>query len=245
MEDLKELFYFSKKERRGIAVLVLLILLVALAPSIYKQFFYLPPEPLISVQELELLEDKIALNPVYSKPKEPYKQTKAVVNETQIQNSEKASIVTPQEESEIKTTTTQSIKSKPQVLHLEINTATAEDFAKLKGIGPVLSKRIVTYRTKLGGFYSVQQLGTTYGIEPEVFASIKPSLELSTGVKQLNFNNASVDQLAKHPYISPKLAEQIVNYRQKVKPYASLEDVSNLYLVDEQKLQQLKPYISF
>ncbi|MEL6252662.1 MAG: helix-hairpin-helix domain-containing protein [Bacteroidota bacterium] len=61
---------------------------------------------------------------------------------------------------------------------LDINTATAEDFEALPGIGKTLSKRIVKYRNTLGGFSSTDQLKRVYYLEPEIFQQIKPYLYL-------------------------------------------------------------------
>ena len=61
---------------------------------------------------------------------------------------------------------------------LDINTATAEDFENLPGIGKTLSKRIVKYRNTLGGFSSIDQLKRVYYLEPETFSQIKPYIYL-------------------------------------------------------------------
>ena len=61
---------------------------------------------------------------------------------------------------------------------LDINTASAEDFEALPGIGKTLSKRIVKYRNSLGGFASIDQLKRVYYLEPETFSQIKPYIYL-------------------------------------------------------------------
>ena len=42
--------------------------------------------------------------------------------------------------------------------------STVEDWQKLRGVGPSFSKRIVKFRDRLGGFYSIEQVGETYGL---------------------------------------------------------------------------------
>lgn len=57
---------------------------------------------------------------------------------------------------------------------LNINTATTEELdAKLPGIGPVLAKRIVDYRTGHGPFKSVDDLRSVSGIGDRRFDQIK------------------------------------------------------------------------
>ncbi|WP_153797665.1 ComEA family DNA-binding protein [Foetidibacter luteolus] len=61
---------------------------------------------------------------------------------------------------------------------VRINSATAEEWKELPGIGDVLGNRIVKFRTKIGGFTSVDQVGKTYGLADSVFQKIKPYLVL-------------------------------------------------------------------
>ncbi|PZS36603.1 MAG: hypothetical protein DLM59_00865 [Pseudonocardiales bacterium] len=57
---------------------------------------------------------------------------------------------------------------------LNLNTATAEQFDALPGVGPVLAARIVTYRTQHGAFRSVDQLREVSGIGEAKFADLRP-----------------------------------------------------------------------
>ncbi|GAA2098474.1 hypothetical protein GCM10009780_46750 [Actinomadura alba] len=56
---------------------------------------------------------------------------------------------------------------------LDLNTATAEQFQQLPGVGPVLAERIVAYRTQHGGFRGVDQLREVTGIGERRFAELK------------------------------------------------------------------------
>ncbi|MFN0203408.1 MAG: ComEA family DNA-binding protein [Bacteroidia bacterium] len=62
---------------------------------------------------------------------------------------------------------------------IDINEATEEDWESLPGIGEVLSKRIIKYRTAIGGFKNVEQVAKLYGLPPETFEEIKPYLKFS------------------------------------------------------------------
>lgn len=62
---------------------------------------------------------------------------------------------------------------------IDINTATAEQWKALPMIGDVLSNRIVKFRTKLGGFKSIDQVKQTYGLGDSAFQIIKPYLKIS------------------------------------------------------------------
>lgn len=60
---------------------------------------------------------------------------------------------------------------------VNVNTATAEQFAALPGVGPKLGARIVEYRQKAGGsFKSVQELMNVRGIGEKNFARLQAHL---------------------------------------------------------------------
>src|SRR6185436_20843184 len=97
---------------------------------------------------------------------------------------------------------------------IDINTADTTAFISLPGIGSKLAVRIVTFREKLGGFYSVLQIGETFGLPDSTFQKIKQYLKLeNTTIKKININTATVDELKAHPYIKWSIANPIVAYR--------------------------------
>lgn len=66
---------------------------------------------------------------------------------------------------------------------ININTATAEDWKAFPGIGDVIGNRIVKFRTSIGGFKTIDQVGKTYGLSDSVFQKIKPYLYLSDSTR--------------------------------------------------------------
>ena len=56
---------------------------------------------------------------------------------------------------------------------LDLNTATVDQLDGLPGVGPVLAQRIVDYRTRHGGFRSVDQLQEVPGIGSRRFADLR------------------------------------------------------------------------
>ncbi len=61
---------------------------------------------------------------------------------------------------------------------LDLNTATAQDFDALPGIGPVLADRIVSWRTEHGRFGSVDQLREVSGIGESKYQSLKAKVRV-------------------------------------------------------------------
>jgi competence protein ComEA len=56
---------------------------------------------------------------------------------------------------------------------VNLNTATLAEFDTLPGVGPVLAQRIVDYRTKHGGFRSVDELRQIDGVGDARYAELK------------------------------------------------------------------------
>ena len=134
-------------------------------------------------------------------------------------------------------------KRKPRTI--AINQATAEDYASLPGIGPVLSARIVKFRQKLGGFYAVDQVAETYGLPPETFDQIKERLVLKRQHTTISVNAASAEILSRHPYISRKTAAVMEQFRAQHGQYTSLADIGRIRMIDADLLSKIAPYLSF
>lgn len=130
------------------------------------------------------------------------------------------------------------------IVSININKAKKEDWQQLKGIGPVLSERIVKYRSRLGGFVSKTQLKEVYGISDSLYRAIEPQLQPSKStVKKLDINLAPLDSLKSHPYLKDNWAAYIVNYRTKVKSFKTLEDLKQLKNMTDSTFNKITPYL--
>jgi len=129
---------------------------------------------------------------------------------------------------------------------IEVNAASAADFEKLYGIGKVLSQRIVDFRDKLGGFYSVEQLKDVWGIQDSIFQKFKKNLAIKPAkIRKVHINSATYEELTANPYFFSTIAKQIIGYRTKVKPFATPDDIKNLYYVKDhpEQFAKLQPYV--
>ena len=132
-----------------------------------------------------------------------------------------------------------------QNIRLDINAATIDEWQQLKGIGPFYAKKIVSFREKLGGFATITQVGTTYGLPDSVFQKINGQLLLSILTPSLMVNSISVEQLKAHPYIKKHQALAIVNYRKNHGAFDSIEKFKKVKVFSEKDLERLAPYLSF
>jgi len=128
---------------------------------------------------------------------------------------------------------------------VDINTADTSAFISLPGIGSKLASRIVTFRDKLGGFYSVEQVGETYGLPDSTFQKIKQYLKLDNAlVKKININTATVDEMKAHPYIKYSIANPIVAYRTEHGSFSKIEDIKKVMAITDEIYKKIAPYLS-
>ena len=135
-------------------------------------------------------------------------------------------------------------KKKTKREPVNINTADSSELESLPGIGPKLASRINSFREKLGGFYSIDQVAETYGLPDSTFQKIRPYLQFSGEVKKINVNRATREELSSHPYIRWKMAGAITEYRKQHGDFAKLEDLKKVFLVDEAAFHKMLPYLS-
>lgn len=127
---------------------------------------------------------------------------------------------------------------------VDINTADATAFEALPGIGPKLSLRILNFREKLGGFYHTEQLAETFGLPDSTFQLIKPMLRLNEGgIKKININTATVEEMKVHPYLRFALSNAIVQYRMQHGNFAQVEDLKKIMIISNDAFNKIAPYV--
>ena len=130
---------------------------------------------------------------------------------------------------------------------IDINSCDTTDLMTLKGIGSVLSKRILKYKDVLGGFYRIEQLKEVYGVPEETYDLIKDYIIVSSldEIKKININKVDATSLAKHPYLSGKDAKLIINYRDQHGNYVNIEDLTKVGTLSDLAIAKIAPYLIF
>lgn len=128
-----------------------------------------------------------------------------------------------------------------------INKADSLQFQRIKGIGPVLSSRLVRFRDKLGGFVHLNQLYEVYGLDTAVVQKLTAVAFIEKGFvpNQIRLNLVSQEQLDAHPYISPGLARLILAYRTEHGPLQGISDLSKIHTLEPEIVEKIAPYINF
>lgn len=133
----------------------------------------------------------------------------------------------------------------PKYLLVEINTSDTSAFIALPGIGNKLAARIVNFREKLGGFYSIDQVGETYGLPDSTFQKIRSFLQLENStIKKININTATKDEMKTHPYLRWTLANAIAEYRNQHGNYVSLNDLKKIAMITDDLFNKIKYYVT-
>jgi competence protein ComEA len=139
---------------------------------------------------------------------------------------------------------TQSARELKAQTIVDINSADTTQFKQLPGIGSVFAKRIVSYRAKLGGFYSVDQVAEVYGLAPETFNAIKPMLQLdATNLKQIDLNFAEFRDLIAHPYLEKEEVNRILNRRKSHGSFKNKTQLLNDSILSANLFKKISPYL--
>ena len=132
-------------------------------------------------------------------------------------------------------------------LNIEINSATAVQLIELNGIAEKLASNILKYREMLGGFYSINQIKEVYGIRPETFQKIKKHLKCNpSSIKKLNINEATLNEMKRHPYLrKDDWGLKITRFR-KSQDYEikTMEDMKQIDGMTDAVYNKLVPYLT-
>lgn len=141
---------------------------------------------------------------------------------------------------------TSSTKKEKQVeaISIEINSADSNEWIKLRGIGPGYARRILKYRTMLGGFTSIDQIKEVYNFPDSVYQSIKGNLTVNAAlVQKLKVNAVDFKTMVHHPYIKYEGTKCIFALKRDKK--IKQEDLVNSSCFSRESLQKVLPYLDF
>lgn len=126
---------------------------------------------------------------------------------------------------------------------VELNSVDSLTLIELNGIGPAFAKRILKYRSILGGYTNILQLKEVYGFNDELYEKVKNVFKIDASlVKKIDLNKDDFKVINKHPYLSYELTKAIFEWRRKSAITAqSLKDIID----DESVYNKLLPYLQF
>ncbi|NVJ85695.1 MAG: helix-hairpin-helix domain-containing protein [Algoriphagus sp.] len=114
------------------------------------------------------------------------------------------------------------------------------------GIGPSLAGRIIKYEHALGGFYTKSQIKDVFGLKPEVADRIWEYFDFDGEIRnRVPINTVTIEELAKHPYVSYGQAKVLIAYRNQHGNFSAAEDLLEIKIFEEDWVEKLKPYLTF
>ena len=128
---------------------------------------------------------------------------------------------------------------------VDINQSDASEWQQLKGIGPAYARRILSFREKLGGFISVDQVAQTYHLPDSTYQAIRPFLRPSPISRPLAINHVSAKELQAHPYLNWKQANAIISYRDQHGNFSQVDDLLKLHALPQEVIDKIAPYLHF
>jgi competence ComEA-like helix-hairpin-helix protein len=212
---LKTYFTFSKGERNGILVLLVILLIVIVS--------------IFGISRTPSNNSKV-----------DYTAFKNEIDSLFVEDSVKT---IKKEYYSSKSDTFHKSKSKP--ILVELNSSDSSELTKLSGIGPVFASRILKYRKLLGGFYQINQLQEVYGLKEETIQKIKDHITINTKlITGIVIDTASFRTLVRHPYIGKDRTLKIINLRKKINPLKD-KDLLSAGVFDSIQWHKVKPYLVF
>jgi len=237
---IRTFFFFSKRERIGVAVLSVFLLAFLLAPSAYSFFKAEKTADFTSFdQAIALLAEAKADAPV--------------TNAEFDANSD---------------ADTKTVNRNPILFHFDPNTI-SKDSMHLLGIPAKTANIIANYRNKGGKFYNQQGFKKMYTLSPALYEKLAPYIKIKAGEKSKPtfVNNETKNRTQEknttinkqlHPFdpntanqeelqelgLSKKTSATLINFRNKGGRFYKKEDLKKVYGISENQYQELESYIN-
>ena len=136
----------------------------------------------------------------------------------------------------------QHVRKYPAGTIIELNQADTTELKKIPGVGSVIARMIVKYRTRLGGYYSVSQL-KDIRLRADL---LEPWFSVdTTAIRRINLNKGGTAFLRRHPYINFYQARAIVEWRREHGPLKDLTPFEQHPDFTKEDLERLGHYVRF
>lgn len=218
----KDFFYYSKSNRIGIILLLILITITGLFyVAIHK---FVPLDPSYVAETEEMVKDFTV-----------FEESLITIPEVNDENIDSLTAVqNPKKVTKVKT---EKLKDGQTI---DINAVSTQTISRIPGIGKTFAERIIEYRNALGGFVKLDQLREIKGITINKYSQVLPYIVLRKKHRTFNINRATLS----HPYLNEQQKNAINELRSKSK-IESVEDLAESEYFTAKDLDRLIPYLDF
>jgi DNA uptake protein ComE-like DNA-binding protein len=235
----KEWFYFTKGQRIGIIVLLLIIFCLIVADIILPYLFTSSKQSsdLFDQQAKAFLDSLQTLPAKHFPPNSSYQSTWDQYSHTY----NKQPLPTP------------------VLSRFNPNELDSAGFVKL-GLKPYIASNILKYRTKGGKFHKPEDFAKIWGITPDKFKALLPFIDIPTEVTLVNtnsfmpkivkkeivleLNNTDTTQLQQIRGIGRGYAKRIVAYRNRLGGFCDISQLHEVWGMTPELYAQIAPHFT-
>lgn len=129
---------------------------------------------------------------------------------------------------------------------VELNRCDTFAIMAVPQFGSKRAAKMVEYRDKLGGFYAYSQIREIYILQnmKDDFLAKYFTIDCSL-IRKIAVNKATYKEMIRHPYFDAYLVKTILNYRQKNGAIKSAEEFRQVTHAYPELMEKLTPYLSF
>lgn len=234
---LKAYFTFTARERRAVILLVIVALVFALLPVLFPQLVKKPDEP---VSETLVL------------PPDPQHPGKTAALQGRNDGSMFMEPVPGK---------AQPFWEQGERFYFDPNTASAAEWKRM-GLRDKTIQSILNYRSKGGVFRKPDDLARIYTLHPKMFEALRPYIRMEAAapeaaftrtaapgaepksrIRTININAADAGELMQLRGIGAGYARRILNFREKLGGFLSVEQVGETFGLPDSTFEQIKPFL--
>lgn len=129
---------------------------------------------------------------------------------------------------------------------IDVNRADSSTLVSVKGIGPYYTKKIISFRQKIGGIIRPEQLVECNIIPDSTWMKIaKNFIALPDESLKINMNKAGYKELVQHPYLEENLVKIILKYRENHGNFTNPEQLKNIKILTPEIYEKILPHFRF